>query len=150
MSSTVVKDEEWEHGRVTVGKGFPGEMTFHLSPRHRTHPPCVGNDCAHEMNWKIAQMAGGQGGSGPRVEQRHWARRGTRSMDTHGLCREAMPSSESTGGRGRLPGRGRGHAGPLCTQHTEGIGGAKKRCGQLEVEVQGRLQLRAELLTKDV
>ena len=65
MSSTVVKDEEWEHGRVTVGEGFPGEVTFHLSPRHRTHPPCVGNDCAHEMNWKTAQMAGGQGGSGP-------------------------------------------------------------------------------------
>lgn len=50
---------------LELGEGSPGEVTFHLSPRHRTHPPCVGNDCAHEMNWKTAQMAGGQGGSGP-------------------------------------------------------------------------------------
>lgn len=54
------------------------------------------------------------------------------------------------GGRGRFPGQGKGHTGPLCTLHTEGVGGTKNRCGQLDMEVQERLQLRAELLTKDV
>ena len=58
--------------------------------------------------------------------------------------------SRVLGGRGRFPGQGKGHAGPLCTLHIEGVGGAKNRCGQLDMEVQGRLQLRAELLTKDV